>query len=83
MPSCQHPKSKVLEKRSVANKSISAYRRRECLNPLCLKRWTTYEVAMTRREMLKTVERCNDDREMGLEEAMVSTLMERLCVAHS
>ncbi|MCS6959074.1 MAG: transcriptional regulator NrdR [Pseudanabaenaceae cyanobacterium SKYGB_i_bin29] len=40
-PFCRHPDSRVLESRSVEDGSIR--RRRECLNPSCRRRFTTYE----------------------------------------
>lgn len=40
-PVCQHTDSRVLESRSTEDGSIR--RRRECLNPLCRRRFTTHE----------------------------------------
>jgi transcriptional repressor NrdR len=40
-PVCHHTDSRVLESRSVEDGSIR--RRRECLNPQCRRRFTTYE----------------------------------------
>ncbi len=40
-PFCQHTESRVLESRSAEGGSIR--RRRECLNPECRRRFTTYE----------------------------------------
>ncbi|SUO98060.1 transcriptional regulator NrdR [Suttonella indologenes] len=58
-PICNHPETKVVDSRLVAE-GEKIRRRRECLNPDCLARFTTYEVAEIH---IPTVIKQNGDRE--------------------
>jgi len=40
-PYCRHPETKVIDSR--ASEEFAIRRRRECLNPECVRRFTTYE----------------------------------------